>query len=286
MKALNQTLIDRIEHILGARLTAVVPVPGGDTNHTFKLTAGHESYFLKANSATLYPGMFGKEARGLALLRDANGLHIPQVIAEDEAEGWSFLLLEFVHPGPRSPRYWRDLGEGVAAIHRISAVAFGLDEDNYIGSLPQSNRQHKLWADFFVQERLDPLIERAIDHHLIGKKLEERFNIFVRGITDCFPSEPAALLHGDLWTGNQIPDASGNPCLIDPAVYFGHREVDIAMSRLFGHFSPEFYKAYQDAYPLQQGWEDRMDFYNLYPLLVHLNLFGTSYLPLIEDILE
>lgn len=286
MRALNQKLIDRIEEILGTKLSSVIPVPGGDINHAYKLTAGTESYFMKTNSASHYPGMFRKEASGLAMLREVNALHIPQVIAEGEADEWAFLLFEFIHSGSRNPHYWRDMGNGLATIHRVSSATFGLDEDNYIGTLPQSNRQHQLWSDFFVQERLNPLIKRAFDHHFIGKKLELRFDNFISHIADFFPPEPPALLHGDLWTGNQIPDASGNPCLIDPAVYFGHREADIAMSRLFGHFSIEFYHAYEDAFPMQHGWEERMDFYNLYPLLVHLNLFGTSYLPLIEDILE
>ena len=286
MKTFNQQLTDRIESILNGKITSVIPVPGGDINRAFRISVGHDNFFIKINSSAKFPDMFRKEARGLQLLRDADGLHIPQVIAFEEVDDTTFLLMEFLHPGNRSPHYWRDMGRGLATIHNTTAPVFGLEESNYIGSLVQQNTQHWSWADFFVQERITPMIKRAHDHHLISKKLEQQFNSFMSKAGEIFPLEAPALLHGDLWIGNQIPDASGNPCLIDPAVYFGLRETDIAMTRLFGHFSTEFYHAYNEIFPLQAGWEERMDYYNLYPLLVHLNLFGSSYLPQIEDILE
>jgi len=286
MKTFNQQLTDRIETILGGKITSVIPVPGGDINRAFRFVVGLDHFFIKINSAVKFPDMFRKEARGLQLLREADGLHIPRVMAQEEVEDTSFLLMEYLHPGARSPHYWQDMGRGLAMIHKTSASVFGLDEPNYIGSLPQQNNQHWNWNDFFIQERILPMLRRAHDHHLISKQLDKQFTDFLKKTGEIFPLEAPSLVHGDLWMGNQIPDESGNPCLIDPAVYFGHREMDIAMSRLFGHFSTEFYHAYQETNPLQPGWEERMDYYNLYPLLVHLNLFGSSYLPQIEDILD
>lgn len=286
MKTFNQQLSDRIETILGGRITSVIPVSGGNTNRAFRVSANHNNYFIKLNSSSKHPDMFQKEAFGLQLLRNASGLHIPEVITFEELNGTTFLIMEYLHPGNRSTHYWRDMGHGLATIHNTTSSVFGLEEDNYISALIQHNTQHWRWADFFIQQRISPMIKRAHDHHLISKKVEQQFESFLKKTNEIFPLEAPALLHGDLWIGNQIPDTNGNPCLIDPAVYFGHREMDIAMTRLFGHFSTEFYHAYNEAFPLKSGWEERMDYYNLYPLLVHLNMFGSSYLPQIEDTLK
>jgi Fructosamine-3-kinase len=286
MKTFNPSLTHRLESILGKKISSIIPVVGGDINRAFRISTEHDDYFIKINSASKFPDMFRKEAFGLLMLKDADGLHIPLIIAQEEIEDISFLLMEYLHPGARSAHYWRDLGHGLATVHNTTAPVFGLEESNYIGSLVQQNTQQWSWIDFFVQERITPMIKRAHDHHLISNKLEQQFKSFINKVGEIFPLEAPALLHGDLWIGNQIPDASGNPCLIDPAIYFGHREMDIAMTRLFGHFSTEFYHAYHETYPLKPEWEERMVYYNLYPLLVHLNLFGTSYLPQIEDILE
>jgi fructosamine-3-kinase len=159
---------------------------------------------------------------------------------------------------------------------------FGLGNDNYISSLTQKNAQLDDWTEFFIINRLEPLISRAYYEEKINASFFSKFREIYPKLKGIFPKEKPALLHGDLWAGNVISDASGHPVLIDPAVYFGHREMDLAFSMLFGGFSDSFYEHYKEVFPIEPGFEERVQIYNLYPLLVHLLLFGTSYLPPIE----
>ncbi|MFZ1687503.1 MAG: fructosamine kinase family protein, partial [Flavobacteriales bacterium] len=172
----------------------------------------------------------------------------------------------------------------LARLHGHTNSTFGLDpastagrRDNYIGSLKQVNTGQVTWGEFFIHCRLEPQVKMAIDHQRIGMGDVLRFERLYGKLPSLFPIEPPALLHGDLWSGNFLCDAHHQPVLIDPAVYYGHREMDIAMTKLFGGFEPAFYSAYSDAWAMEIGWEERADLCNLYPLLVHVNLFGGSY---------
>jgi fructosamine-3-kinase len=223
--------------------------------------------------------MFTEEARGLEWLRAADALRIPSVVAvADGAEGPRFLALEYLEPGRQDPHFDEILGRGLAALHRAGAPSFGFTHDNYVGSLPQSNRIHPTWAAFYREERIVPLVRRAIDRRQLPASALAAFDrLFTRMETAVGPAEPASRLHGDLWGGNLHTDAQGQPCLIDPAVYGGHREIDLAMMRLFGGVGSRVFAAYEEAFPLQTGHEERVALYQLYPLLVHVNLFGGSY---------
>jgi protein-ribulosamine 3-kinase len=270
-----------VEQALGATVRSERPIGGGDINdaHEAVLSDGR-TVFVKTNDRA-DRGMFPAEARGLAWLEEARALRLPKVLAVSggEQHGPSFLVLE--HLGSSAPvrGFDDELGRGLAALHRFGAPSFGLDHDNFIGRLPQANGPLATWPEFYRERRLAPQLERAERAGLADAGLHRSFDqLFARLEELCGPSEPPARLHGDLWGGNLHSDANGKPCLIDPAVYGGHREVDLAMMKLFGGFGERVFAAYNEAYPLAAGHAERVSLYQLYPLMVHVNLFGTSYL--------
>ena len=179
-----------------------------------------------------------------------------------------------------------DFGHSLAALHRHSSGFYGLDHGNYMGSLTQTNTKHPDWSSFFIEERLERQLIRAKNSGYFSTEDVVRFQRLFSQFKTLCPAEKPSLVHGDLWGGNYLVSGQGRACLIDPAVYYGHREVDIAMSTLFGGFDPEFYSSYNEVFPMEKGWRERLDIYNLYPLLVHLNLFGSGYLGSIERIIR
>lgn len=267
------------ERLLNAPVRAFVPAAGGCINHGGEIkTAGGASYFIKWNNAQLFPDMFAAEHNGLLLLAKANAVRVPAVMGVVQDDRWQVMVMEYIRPSKPAGNYWEMLGEQLAALHLITAPRFGLDTDNYIGSLPQHNTQKAKWVDFFISNRLEFQLLLAEQHGRAEATLRKRFEKLYTRLPEIFPDEPPALLHGDLWSGNLITGEAGQPCLIDPAVYFGHREAELAFTRLFGGFDSRFYQAYQSVFALHPGFSDRADVYNLYPLLVHVNLFGGSYL--------
>jgi protein-ribulosamine 3-kinase len=265
-------------------LNSTIPLGGGCINEAVKILSSAGVYFAKYNLTETYPGMFACEAAGLNLLRKVDKIHIPEVIHHGDAEKYSYLLLEFIHSESRQYNFWEVFGRSLAAIHKQTHLLYGLDQDNYIGSLPQCNFQHADWTSFFILERLQPMVKKARDKGEISLQLAGKFELLFSKLNAYFPNEKPALLHGDLWNGNYIVDYKGYPCLIDPAVYFGHREMDLAMTKLFGGFAPPFYESYTNAFSLEKGWEERVDLFNLYPLLVHVNLFGGGYASQVKEI--
>ena len=269
----------RVEAELGQRVLSVASVSGGDINDAFELgLANGNSVFLKANARAPL-SMFAAEARGLEFLAEARALRIPKVLAASSAqEAPSFLLLEFIRSARPRRGFDDELGQGLAVLHRAGAPSFGFREPNFIGRLPQTNRAHPTWPEFYRAERLEPQLRAAIDARhaptALARDFERLFALLPELVGD---AEPPARLHGDLWGGNLHTDELGAPCLIDPAVYGGHREMDLAMMRLFGGFNARVFSAYEDAFPLSAGHAERVLLYQLYPLLVHVNLFGGGY---------
>ena len=265
---------------LGVRVEGAVPLSGGDINEAFRVELSDGRVVFVKQNLNAARAMFPREALGLRYLAEAKALELPDVLAvsSEDGEGPGFLVLEYLEPGRRTPGFDELLGRGLAELHRFGDREFGLPYDNYIGSLPQANAVHANWPEFYQSRRLEPLLRRALSRGQADQHLAKRFERLFERLGDlCGPAEPPARLHGDLWGGNLHADARGNPVLIDPAVYAGHREVDLAMMRLFGGFSPVVFAAYAEAYPLAAGHEDRVDLYQLYPLMVHLNLFGSGY---------
>ncbi len=280
---MNKPLVEHLGILLSARLgrgTTIrdaIPLYGGSVNDAFRLATDAGPFFLKTNTADRFPSLFVSEERGLGILRRAGVLRVPEVIAQGELDGTTFLLMEHIAQAEEDRGFQHRFGRSLAQLHRHTRGTFGLDHDNFIGLLPQKNTAHADWADFMVLCRLDPLVQLARDNQRINPGDVLRFERLYRRLPELFPAEPPALLHGDLWKNNYLASTTGEPVLIDPAVYYGHREMDLAMTRLFGGFDREFHTAYQEEAPLAPGWEDRVDLCNLYPVLVHLNLFGGSY---------
>ncbi|AEW01167.1 hypothetical protein A4D02_32570 [Niastella koreensis] len=254
------------------------PVGGGSINHTYRITAGKENFFCKINELAAMPDLFETERQGLELLAQQQVIRIPRVIASGQNGGHQVLILEWIEQGLQTDAFWTCFGEQLAALHHIQGKQFGLPTDNYMGSLPQSNQPAGNWTDFFIQQRLQPQVKLAVNRQLLEPAQVQQFEKLYQRLGNLFAPEPAALLHGDLWSGNFVCDASENPVLIDPAVYYGHRSIDMAMTTLFGGFGNLFYESYNYHYPLPVNYRQQWEVCNLYPLLIHLNLFGKSYL--------
>jgi fructosamine-3-kinase len=221
------------------------------------------------------------EAIGLRELERCCGvIRIPRVIAagnstEDQS---GYLLMEWIEPGVPGSHFWKTLGEGLAELHAVGGETFGFTSDNFIGATLQINTPCADWSEFFATCRLEPQFRLARDRKLWSDSWAEPLRRLMASLPEALSGEyTPSLVHGDLWRGNTMPAADGQPVLIDPAVYFGHAEVDIAMSELFGRFGAEFYDAYRAARGLPPGYSRRRDIYNLYHLVNHLNLFGGSY---------
>ncbi|MEN8225451.1 MAG: fructosamine kinase family protein [Bacteroidota bacterium] len=288
---LPPSLSEEVSALLSARtgtsteIIGASSLSGGSINDAFQIETNSGNYFLKYNQASAYPGMFEQEAKGLALLQEAKEIRVPGLIASGEAGKHSFLLLEYLDSAVKTKDFWEKFGRELAALHKHSSDTFGLDHDNYIGSLKQYNSPHSSWLDFFREERLIVQMEMAGKAGLMRPHLRQSFERLFNKLDEIFPIEPPSLIHGDLWSGNYMVDDKGQACIIDPAVYYGFREMDIGMSRLFGVFGSAFYDSYHESWPMAPGWRERVEICNLYPLMVHVNLFGAGYLGSVESIL-
>lgn len=227
--------------------------------------------------------MFEAEAKGLRFLKNTQTFHIPEVINVSKTENQSYLLMEYIAEEPKHNDFWETFGNQLAQLHQNTAPDFGLDHENYIGSLPQINGGNfTKAADFYLEKRLLPQLELAAEKGFSFQNLSGFYDIIRQEI----PDEPPALIHGDLWNGNYLINENGHPCLIDPAVCFAPREMDLAMMKLFGGFPERVFESYHNSFPLQPGWKTRTDLWQLYYLLVHLNLFGSGYYNSVNTILK
>ncbi len=230
--------------------------------------------------------MFLAETTGLEAIAKTNTIKTPKVFNYGTYDGFSFLLMEYIESKSPSNNDFELLGNQLALLHKITRNEFGFEKDNFIGSLPQSNQKHMSWTNFYLEERIIPQIQLALSNNLLSsKEVPSRLNI-KNVCKEFFSDISPSLLHGDLWSGNFLIATDGTPYLIDPAVYYGHHEIDIAMSKLFGGFGMSFYKAYQEHFKFDSLTDSRIDLYQLYYLLVHLNLFGSSYVGSVNKILS
>ena len=252
-------------------------VAGGSITTCYSWPAGRGPMFVKVGPRA-EQAAFAAEADGLNELGSARALRVPQVLAAGVADTKAFLALEWIERGPAGEACERRLGEGLAALHRVTAPRFGWRRDNTIGRTPQANSWIADWMEFFRERRLRPQLALAVQRGF-GRLLAERGERLLAALPALFSghSPHASLLHGDLWGGNWLASAAGEPVLFDPAVYYGDRETDLAMTRLFGGFGAAFYRAYEAAAPLPSGAALRESLYNLYHVLNHANLFGGGY---------
>jgi fructosamine-3-kinase len=263
------------------KVTSYRALRGGSINQAVALCTSEGDFFLKYNHQAP-TDMFAKEAQGLELLRKTNTIALPQVLGV----GQYFLLLELIDSRQRQPHFWADFGRSLAALHQHSASRFGLNHDNYIGKLPQANQLTEGGIEFFVEQRLKPQAQLAYDNGLLDYGLIQQLEKLYIQLPNLLPHEAPALLHGDLWSGNVMSNAKGVVTLIDPAVYYGLREAELAFTEMFGRFDAVFYESYHQAFALEPGYSQRVDVYNLYPTLVHVNLFGQGYVGAIKEVLR
>ena len=263
-------------------LVEAKPLSGGDINDVFLLKCKEGDFVIKLNNTSKFPEMFSAEARGLQLLEKTNSFKIPQVIATATLENNSYLLMEFISTGEKSKFFWEEFAQNLAKLHKTSQPQFGLNHDNYIGSLPQTNQHCATASEFYISQRLQPQFKMAADKGFMFKEL----NAFYKNISEEIPNERPSLIHGDLWGGNYMISEEGKPVLIDPATSFAPREMDLAMMKLFGGFSQEVFVHYNSNFPLKPDWENRLPLWQLYYLLVHLNLFGSGYLSRVKSIIS
>ena len=258
-------------------------IGGGCISAAERLRGAKGSFFLKTNTPDFLE-QFEAEQDSLEALAGTGAIRIPRPIASGQAEGKSYLVLEYIETGSSHANGWRDFGRQLAALHRIPQAYFGWKRDNVIGSTFQSNRRRDNWIDFWREERLEPQFrwarERGFDPRGASKLLE----ILPQFYGD-FEPQPS-LLHGDLWSGNAAFDSQGQPFLFDPCCYFGDRETDLAFTEFFGGFSRDFYDTYNEALPLHSGYERRKTLYNLYHCLNHFNLFGSGYAPQAQAMID
>ena len=285
---LPASLHRHLEDFLQKKLNAVQPISGGDIHRAYRLQAADgQNWFVKTNRHQQAPAMFRTESQGLALLGASKSIRTPKVYSHGSTEdGHAYLLLEYIAPGYRNRLFWERFGQGLALLHGNTSALFGFAHNNFIGRLPQSNTRQATWAEFYAEERLWPQMLQARELGYFNPEAEQQIDRLCKNLGWRCPEEQPALCHGDLWSGNFICDIEGQPVLVDPAACFAHREMDLAMSRLFGGFDPAFYAAYEATWPLESGFDQRLEIYQLYYLLVHVNLFGGGYVDQVQGILN
>lgn len=281
-----QHICDQIATTTGGRnqLGASTGMAGGCINQAQRIECGGSPYFVKLNRPEL-ADMFEAEAEGLQEMADSGTIRVPQPVCWGSTVDHAYLVLEHLPLGGNGSQ--AQLGEQLAAMHRITRPRYGWQRDNTIGSTPQPNKPSNDWIGFWREQRLGFQLELAARHgfggrlQTLGGQLLEQFPALFDN-----PSPPAAMLHGDLWSGNYSFTQNGEPVIFDPAFYYGDRETDIAMTELFGGFRQDFYAAYEHSYPLDVGYRVRKDFYNLYHILNHANLFGGGYARQAQGMME
>jgi len=283
---ISDALLLHCENLLKAPIQATQTIGGGDINEACLLKTKQGSFFLKYNNHPSALAMLKAEWQGIEQLEAAQVIQTPRLIACGSEASTAFLMMHYIPSMPPNQKAWERFGQSLADLHRVSQKDFGLDHHNFIGRLPQSNHQHSSWTAFYQSERLEPQVKLAIDQQKMPASYIPHFEGLYLKLDEICPQESPALIHGDLWSGNFLINQKGEAVLIDPSVCYAHREMDLAMSMLFGGFSPIFYQAYQACFPTAKGLDQRLEIYQLYYLLVHVNLFGESYLNAVKRIIR
>lgn len=277
---MKEAIKNKIEALLTQKIISQHSISGGCINDALILTTNsHKKYFVKVNYHSP-ADMFNKEANGLKEIALSKTIRVPNVISVND----EFILLEVINSSNRSNNFYEDFGRKFAEMHKYRSKYFGFYENNYIGLTPQinvaDNEEKNDWIKFYFNKRLLYQIHLAEKNEYLSLELKSLFSSLESKIETILKTKDntPSLLHGDLWSGNYTVDENGIACLIDPAVYYGHREADLAMTKLFGGFDYKFYDSYNKTFPLEDGYEYRENIYKLYHVLNHLNLFGKGYL--------
>lgn len=275
---MEQDFLDHLRLKLDRDIVASSPISGGDINEAYLLETSVGKYFIKRNDDANAEAMFACEAFALEKIISSKAIATPKVISTGKHNHHAYLVLEYIESSPAvNPKHQEVFGQALAKLHSQSNKSFGWKTDNFIGTLEQKNQNYDDWDEFYITQRIEKHITLArTKEYLTSLKLSS-INRFYKEISMLLEKAIPSLLHGDLWAGNYIIDQGGKAYLIDPASYFGHSEVDLAMSELFGGFSEAFYVGYNAINKIPEGYSERKEIYQLYYLLVHLNLFGRSY---------
>lgn len=280
-----EALVVEISKDLNENVISYSSVSGGDINHALKLETSDNIYFCKYNTSIQHSGIILSELEGLKAL-SYNDVRIPQIKAHIEMPALSAIVLEWISSIPISSSNLGQisLSEQLVSLHRSTKNQYGASKDNYIGSLHQTNKWYDNFIEYYFESRLLPQFKIAFDNEYIQDR--KVIDSLSKRIANIIPIEKPTLIHGDLWSGNYMISKNNMAYLIDPSVSYGHREMDIAMLHLFGQVPDEVMRIYNNEIPLSKGWIDRMDIFQLYYLLVHLNIFGKSYLSQVQSIIE
>lgn len=282
-------VISIIKSHVGASIVGFESVGGGCISNATRVRSKSGDFFLKwsnGEAAQTFPA----EASSLSAMHGVQSdLIIPEIIlardASDLAPG--VLLMNWIDSGSKGKDFWEVFGRGLAQMHRSTVARYGFAEDNFIGRIPQENTWEDSWVMFFREHRLEPQVARARTNRQWQASWDRPLDHLYARLADVLPEKPeASILHGDLWGGNYMVERAGKPVLIDPASYYGHREADLAMTELFGGFDRRFYDAYRSAWPIERGYDERRQIYNLYHLMNHLNHFGSGYSNSVAGILR
>jgi len=261
------------DNIIKISITGIKPLSGGNISSAFFLETTAKNLVLKTTTSTEFSSLFKKEEEGLIVIEKSKTIKVPKVIKTGVFNSSNFILLEHIETEEATQNFWLKFGEQLASLHQNTAQQFGFNSPNYIGSLPQQNNYCTDVISFYSSQRLEPQFKIAALNGFTFKNKDR----FIKELELLIPKEPPALIHGDLWNGNYLIGPNTTPYLIDPAISYCHREMDIAMMHLFGGFPSTLYTAYQYYFPLQEDWQKRLEIWQLYYLLVHLNIFGSSY---------
>ncbi|OWW26769.1 hypothetical protein B4Q04_03555 [Zobellia sp. OII3] len=284
---MDKHLKEHIAYLLCVNIDRIQSVSGGDISEAYLLETETERFFCKINHGKNGYELFKAEKLGLEAIAQSKTIGVPKILLCESLEKGGFLVMDYIEPKRPTETDFELLGHQLAALHHHTTQnEFGFSTDNFIGNLIQSNSNHMQWGEFYVQERLMPQLQLAKETGKLNDGEIPTEDKLLQSCQNLFPNAKPSLLHGDLWSGNYLISQNGTPYLIDPAVYYGHHEVDLAMTRLFGGFGPSFYSAYQEHFRPVGHENERNDLYQLYYLLVHLNLFESSYKASVTQILQ
>jgi fructosamine-3-kinase len=267
---MDAAVVGALADALGAEVRTAAPVGGGDSSDAWRVELGDDTVVFAKTNAAPVPGLFASEADGLRRLAATATVRVPHVLAVSDDRDPRFIVLGWIEPGRPGGGHDDELGRSLAALHRATAPQFGLDHDNHLGRRRQPNAWCDTWAELYGRYRLAPITRTAAEAGVLSGDTVARIDRLIGRLPELVgPPEAPALVHGDLWAGNALVDSDGRPWLIDPAVSYSHREVDLAMMRLFGGFGTDVFASYADAFPLADGWAERVELHQLYYLLLH-----------------
>jgi len=283
---LSQEFIEHLSNLIDFKIDNIHSVSGGDISSAYLVKTSSEKFFLKVNNNPTALDMFLSEEKALKAIAKTNTIATPKVLACSSFNNSSFLLMEYIEAKSPNSNELELFGNQLAQLHKVTADEFGFNTNNFIGSLHQNNKKHTNWNDFYIEKRLKPQFKLAQSKGLLDSNEIPNTDKMKEVCYRFFANVNPSLLHGDLWSGNYLISSTGKPFLIDPSVYFGHSEIDIAMSKLFGGFGRSFYDSYHSIIPKDEFTDNRIQLYQLYYLLVHLNMFGSSYYSSVKQILQ